>query len=85
MKRIGCTCPVPFTEDDYACTACEQAQIALYEIQAPATCACCGVSSTEGSASYCWECEDEAVEGRDEGCSVRARFERRMERLYGAA
>jgi hypothetical protein len=27
MTVAGCTCPVPFTEDDYACRACESAEV----------------------------------------------------------
>lgn len=78
---IGCTCPVPFTEDDTLCSACEQFEQDLYAAQAPATCQCCGGASTEGTASLCWECEDEAMERQpgDHGCPVQARFERFIE------
>lgn len=31
MTDQPCTCPVPFTEDDLICTACERGEQELYE------------------------------------------------------
>jgi hypothetical protein len=46
--------------------------------QTPATCSCCTISSTDGTASLCWQCEDERVDGRYDGqCPTRAIWERR--------
>jgi len=49
---------------------------------APRTCSCCQVSSTEGTATLCWQCEDEWADGRGGGgCPIRAQWERRRAAL----